>query len=185
MDDTSIIELYWKRDEQAIAETEKKYGKLCYRIAENILKQKEDSEECVNDAFMKTWNSIPPDRPTYFSAYLCQIVKRLALSKLRYNSASKRQHDNVLSYEELSDIVSNKQTPEDTRIMAELSNAISNFLMREKKINRMMFIRRYWYYDSIEIISNEFKINSKTVGSILFRMRKRLKKYLKKEGFDL
>ena len=185
MDDTSIIELYWKRDEQAIAETEKKYGKLCYRIADNILKHKEDSEECVNDAFMKAWDSIPPDRPKYFSAYLCQIVKRLALSKLRYNSAGKRQHDNVLSFEELSDIVSDKQTPEDARVMAELSNAISDFLMSENKQNRMIFIRRYWYYDSIEIISKEFRVNSKTVGSILFRMRKRLKTYLEKEGFDL
>ena len=134
---------------------------------------------------MKAWNSIPPDRPTHFSAYLCQIVKRLALSKLRYNTAIKRQYDNVLSYEELSDIVSDKQNPEDARIMAELSNAISDFLMNENKQNRMIFIRRYWYYDSIEIIANEFKVNSQAVCSILFRMRKRLKKYLKKEGFDL
>ena len=185
MDDTSIIELYWKRDGQAITETEKKYGKLCYRIADNILKHKEDSEECINDAFMKAWNSIPPDRPTHFSAYLCQIVKRLALSKLRHNSASKRQHGNVLSYEELSDIVSGKQTPEEAHVMTELSNAISDFLMSENKQNRMIFIRRYWYYDSIDIISQEFRVNSKTAASILFRMRKRLKKYLEKEGFDL
>lgn len=185
MDDTSIIKLYWNRDERAVSETEKKYGGLCYRIAENILKHKEDSEECVNDTFMKAWNSIPPDRPVHFSAYLCQIAKRLALSRYRYNTASKRQNDGCLSYEELSDIVSDKQTPEDARIMSELSNAISDFLMNETKQNRVIFIRRYWYYDSIETISAEFKINPQTVGSILFRMRKRLKKYLEKEGFEL
>lgn len=185
MDDTSIIELYRNRDERAISETEKKYGKLCYRIAENILKQKEDSEECVNDTFMKAWNSIPPDRPMHFSAYLCQITKRLALSKYRYNTANKRQSDGCLSYEELSDIVSDKKTPEDARIMSELSNAINAFLMSEDKQNRIIFIRRYWYYDSIEAIAESFQLNAKTVGSILFRMRKRLKKYLEKEGFEL
>ena len=96
MDDTSIIELYWNRDEQAISETDKKYGKLCYRLADNILKRREDSEECVNDTFLKVWNSIPDDRPEHFSAYICQIVKRLALSKLRYNTADKRHCDNYI-----------------------------------------------------------------------------------------
>ena len=185
MDDTSIIDLYWNRNEQAIRETDKKYGKLCFRLADNILKHKEDSEECVNDTFLKVWNSIPNDRPEYFSAYLCQIVKRIALSKYRYNMAKKRQGYNHVSYDELSEIVSSQDNPEDLAILNELSVSISDFLMNESIQNRQMFVRRYWYYDSIEIIAATFHTNPQTVGSILFRMRKRLKKYLQKEGYKL
>lgn len=185
MDDTSIIELYWNRDVQAINETDKKYGKLCYRLAFNILKRREDSEECVNDTFMKAWNSIPPDRPTHFSAYLCQIVKRIALSKLRYNTADKRNAESYISYDELSEIVSGTDSPEDVTILAELSNSISGFLMKESKKNRKIFVRRYWYYDSAEVIAKEFHISPNTLWSILSRMRKRLKKHLQKEGYDL
>lgn len=185
MDDTSIIELYWNRDEQAICETDKKYGKLCYRLADNILKHKEDTEECVNDAFLKVWNSIPDDRPEHLSAYICQIVKRLALSKFRYNTAGKRHCDSYMSYEELSDIVSDRKNPEDASIITELSYSISDFLMQESKKNRVIFIRRYWYYDSAEDIAEVFHISPNTVWSILSRMRKRLKKHLKKEGYDL
>ncbi|WP_295086117.1 RNA polymerase sigma factor [Ruminococcus sp.] len=185
MDDTSIIELYWNRDEQAINETDKKYGKLCYRLAFNILKRREDSEECVNDTFMKAWNSIPPDRPTHFSAYLCQIVKRIALSKFRYNTADKRQCNSYMSYDELSEFVSDAESPEDVNIMTELSNSISNYLASESKQNRVIFIRRYWYFDSAEDIASAFHISPNTVWSILSRMRKRLKKQLQKEGYDL
>lgn len=185
MDDTSIIELYWNRDEQAICETDKKYGKLCYRLADNILKSKEDTEECVNDTFLKIWDSIPDDRPEHFSAYICQIVKRLALSKFRYNTAEKRHCDGYMSYEELSEFVSDKENPEDATILAELSNSISDFLMKESTQNRQIFVRRYWYYDSAEDIAETFRISPNTVWSILSRMRKRLKKHLQKEGYDI
>ena len=185
MDDNSIIELYWNRDEQAIHETDKKYGKLCYRLAENILKHREDTEECVNDTFLKVWNSIPDDRPEHFAAYICQIVKRLALSKFRHNTAEKRQCDQYLSYDELSEFVSGTENPEEASIMAELSNSISDYLSSESKQNRIIFIRRYWYYDSAEEIAKAFNISPNTVWSILSRMRKRLKKYLQKEGYDL
>lgn len=185
MDDITIIELYWNRDEQAIQETDKKYGKLCYQLADNILKRREDSEECVNDTFLKVWNSIPDDRPNHFSAYICQIVKRLALSKYRYYTANKRNVGIRLPYEELSDIVTDNDNPENSQITTELSNAISDYLMTESKQNRIIFIRRYWYYDSAEDIAEKFHISANTVWSTLSRMRKRLKKYLKKEGYDL
>lgn len=185
MEDTSIIELYWKRDEQALRETDRKYGRLCYRLADNILKHKEDSEECVNDTFLKVWNSIPDDRPKHFSAYICQITKRLALSKLRYNTADKRSTDNAVPYEELSELVSGKDNPEDAAVLAEISNCISDFLMKESKQNRQIFVRRYWYYDSAEVIAETFRISPNTVWSVLSRMRKRLKKHLQKEGYDI
>lgn len=185
MDDRSIIELYWNRNEQAIQETDKKYGKLCYKLANNILKHKEDTEECVNDTFLKIWNSIPDDRPERFSAYICQIVKRLALSRYRYNTAEKRHHDSFVPYEELSEIVSDRDNPEDATIMAELSRSINDFLLRESKQNRIIFVKRYWYYDNIDDIASTLNITSGTVRSTLSRMRKRLKKHLQKEGFEL
>lgn len=185
MDDTFIIELYWNRDEQAIQETDRKYGRLCFSLANNILKRDADSEECVNDTLLKVWNSIPDDRPEHFSAYLCQIVKRIALSKYRYNKADKRQNDTFIPYDELFEIVSGGDNPEDAAILNELSESINTFLLNESVQNRQMFIRRYWYYDSVEVIAQTFRINPQTVGSILFRIRKRLKKYLQKEGYDL
>ena len=185
MEDEKIIELYFARNDDAITETELKYGNYCYQVAFNILRYREDSEECVNDTFLKVWNSIPDDRPEHFSAYLCRITKRLALSKYRYNMAQKRQGDTHVSFEELAEIVSGKDSPGDIAILKELSNAISDFLMNESVRNRKMFVRRYWYYDSIEMIAEAFRMNPRTVGSLLCRMRKRLKKHLKKEGYDL
>lgn len=185
MEDNSIIDLYWNRDEQAILETDHKYGKLCFRIAENILKRKEDSEECVNDTYLKVWNSIPDDRPEHFSAYLCMIAKRLALSKYRYNTAEKRNAEASLPYEELSEIVSGKESCESEVMLAELGEAISRFLMTEKKLHRQIFVRRYWYYDSAETIAKAYHISTNTVWSVLSRSRSRLKIYLQKEGYDL
>ena len=185
MEDNSIIELYWNRDEQAIFETDRKYGKLCFRIADNILKRKEDSEECVNDTFLKVWNSIPDDRPKHFSAYLCMIAKRLALSKYRYNTAEKRNFESPLPFEELSEIVSGSNGCEDEAMLSELGESISRFLLGEKKLHRQIFVRRYWYYDSAETIAEAYHISPNTVWSILSRMRVRLKKQLQKEGYDL
>lgn len=185
MDDRSIIELYWARNEQAIKETDKKYGKLCFQLADNILKRKDDTEECVNDTFMKIWDSIPNDRPAHFAAYICQIVKRLAITKYRYNHAEKRNKENAVPYDELSEIVSGKDNPEDNIIMSELSQTISSFLSGEKKQNRIIFVRRYWYYDNIDKIAEAMNLSSGTVRSTLSRMRKRLKNYLQKEGYDL
>ena len=185
MEDSYIIELYWERNEQAIQETDKKYGKLCYKLANNILKHNEDTEECVNDTFLKIWKSIPDDRPLHFSAYICQIVKRLALSKYRYNNAEKRNAESFIPYDELSEIVSDKDDPEDKIVMAELSNSINNYLLSESKQNRIIFIRRYWYYDNMDDIASAMNLTASTVRSTLSRMRKRLKKYLEKEGYDL
>ncbi len=185
MDDASIIQMFWDRQEQAIQETDNKYGKLCYRIANNIVSTNEDSEECVNDAYLKIWNSIPDDRPEHFSAYICQIVKRIALNKLRYYKTERRNTECSVSLDELSNIVSGEQSPDETIIVEELSKSINIFLAQQEKRDRQMFVRRYWYYDSVESIANVFGMNPRSVSTILFRMRKRLKKHLQKEGFEL
>lgn len=185
MDDASIIQLFWDRQEQAIEETDKKYGRLCFRLAYNILNRNEDSEECVSDTYFNIWNSIPDDRPEHFTAYICQIVKRIALKKFRYNRAYKRNEESVVPIDDLSYIVSGKDNPEDMAVMKELSRSISTFLMQQKNRERQMFIRRYWYYDSIENIAELFQMNPRTVSTVLFRMRNRLKKFLVKEGYEL
>ncbi len=185
MNDASIIQLFLDRNEEAIREIDLKYGKLCLRLANNILMCREDAEECVTDAYLKIWNSIPDDRPDNLTAYICKIVKRLSLDRLRYKNAKKRNDESSVCIDELSEILSDQKNPEDDFIIRDLSDSISNFLLKENKTNRQLFIRRYWYYDSIELIAVQFEMDSKSVTTILFRMRKRLKKYLKKEGYDL
>ncbi len=185
MDDASIVQMYWDRREQAIRETDIKYGKLCFSLVKNILKHNEDTEECVNDTYLNVWNSIPDNRPTHFAAYICQIAKRLAFNKLRYNKADKRNTEMYISLEELSDIISGKDNPEDSCLAEELSSSINDFLTKENVRDRQIFVRRYWYFDSIEDVAEMFQLNPKTVVSVLLRMRNRLKIYLLKEGYEL
>ena len=185
MEDSIIIDLYWNRDEKAIEKTDDKYGKLCFRLANNILRQKEDSEECVSDTYMKVWNSIPEDRPKFFSSYICTITKRLALDRLRYLKRDKRHSPFVISVDELGDMVSGNETAEgelEVRIMVQSVNC---FLEKLSEENRMIFVRRYWYYDSIEDISKMFDMKKSTVTTILFRTRQALKEHLRKEGYEL
>lgn len=185
MDDKAIIRMFWNRNEQAISETEKKYGALCKSLAVNILNQAEDAEECVNDTYLAVWNAIPTDTPRVFSAYICKIVKNLSYKKLEYNTAKKRNSQMTVSFDELSDCISGGQSPEDEFIIGLVSEKISEFLWKESERNRRIFVRRYWFYDSVSKISNDFGISEKTVSVILFRTRKKLKEYLIKEGFEL
>ncbi len=185
MEDIQIVDLYWQRDETAIEKTDEKYGKLCYRLANNILQQNEDSEECVNDTYMKIWNSIPNDRPNYFSAYICTITKRLALDKMRYLKRNRRYSPYDVSIDELRDIVSGRETPEDELMARMAIKSVNHFLEGLSTRNRNVFIRRYWYYDSVEDISEMFNMKQNTVATILFRTRKALKEYLRKDGYEL
>lgn len=185
MNDASIIQLFLDRNEEAIHEVDLKYGKLCLHLANNILMSKEDAEECVADTYLKIWWYIPCDRPDNLAAYLCKIIKRSALDKLRYKNAQKRSNEASVSIDELSEILSAPQNPEDDFLIRDLSEAINNFLLKENKTRRQIFVRRYWFCDSIESIAGQFEMNPKTVATILFRTRKRLKKYLEKEGYDL
>lgn len=183
MNDASITELFWKRDEQAISQAQAQYGKLCSKIANNILKQAEDAEECVSSAYLKVWESIPPNRPDNLCAYICTIVKNLALKKLKYNSAEKRSVNLSVSLTELDECLPSSFNTESCVATEELSKAISDFLRTQNEQSRKIFVRRYWYTDSIDDIAELFGMKKKTVSTILFRTRKRLKQYLSKEGF--
>ena len=186
MTDKEIINLYWKRSEKAIVETDKKYGPYCYSLSYNILSNKEDAEECLNDTYMKTWNTIPPTRPTHFMAFLGKIIRNISLNLLKKNTAKKRGGDIIkIVSDELEDCI-----PDNNSVEAEidyhiLMNCINSFLSGQPSTKANIFVRRYWYMDTIPLISQRFKMNENTVSSILFKMRKELKKTLEKEGINI
>lgn len=184
LDDMQIIDLYFDRDEQAIKETDVKYGKLCFCIADNILSNDEDSEECVNDTYFSLWNSIPPTRPNNFAAYICQIVRNLSLKKLSFNLAMKRTPNMIVSFSELEEILPDDHI--DPNIGDEgIGKLISDFLSKEKEDSRNVFIRKYYFFDSIRDIAKRYSFTESKVKNMLFHTRNRLRKYLKEEGIEV
>ena len=185
MEDKQIIDLYWSRSEKAISETDIKYGKLCLRLALNILLNQEDAKECINDTYLGAWNAIPPQYPISFRAFISRITRNLALKKYEYISAKKRNPKAVISLSELEDCISGSDTPEEKLENSGIEKAISDFLRSLDYNERNIFLRRYWYFDSIEDIAKRFNISGSKATSMLFRTRKKLKTYLQKEGIDL
>lgn len=185
MNDASIIELFWNRNETAIAETDKKYGRLCSRVSLNILNSIPDAEECVNDSYLTVWNSIPEDSPEHFSAYLCRIVRNLSLKRLEHNTAAKRNPDLLASFDELDGCVSANENPENSYDAKQLGKVISEFLRMQSEQSRNIFVRRYWYFESVKKIAGDYKMKEERVSVILFRTRKKLKKYLENEGYNI
>lgn len=182
MEDREIIELFWHRNEDAIPATAEKYGGLCSRIAANILTSREDCEECVNDTYLGVWNAIPVQRPKYFSAFISRITRNLALKKVAYNLAVKRDSSAAISFEEMSDCVSGKESVEDVMEAKRLERAINAFLERLDRERRAVFLARYWYFESIESICARTGWSESKVKSMLFQTRKKLRTYLEREG---
>lgn len=185
MDDISIIGLYWERSENAIKETDIKYGKLCNQLANNILNNKYDSEECVNDSYLTVWNTIPDARPNNFSAFLCRIVKNLSFKRLEHLTAQKRKPEMLISIDELQECIPSSANIENSYDAAELGKLISSFLRKQNDTHRNIFLRRYWYYDSVKDIAADYQFKAEKVSNILFQMRKKLKKFLEKEGYNI
>lgn len=181
MDDAMIIELLIKRDQQAIAELKKKYHWLCMYSAGRILSQPEDAEECVNSAYYDVWKQIPPEMPNDLKTYLCRIVRNKAIDRMKYNSAAARDSSLTVSLDELAECIPSAQ-PEPSA--AELGAAITRFLRSQDKLHRKVFVRRYWYGDSLAQIAELYSLKERTVATYLFRTRKKLKAFLRKEGFD-
>lgn len=182
MDDDLIIELYWNHSEDAIKETVKKYGKLCQYVASNILKDKSDIEECVNDTLFALWNAIPPAKPEKFSSFLCRITRNLALKKYQYIHAKKRNPKVLISLNELEEYTPDIKLELYDDI--QISQCINDFLYSIDLDSRNVFIRRYWYFDSIHDIMKHYNMSKSKVESMLFRTRNKLREYLMKEGFD-
>ena len=183
MEDTKIIDLFWERDERAIQETETAYGRYCRTIAFNILGDEEDVQECLNDTWLGAWNSIPPARPACLSAFLAKITRNLAISKYRAKYAKKRTGDRLSeSLDELGECipVSNDNVSQaiDRRILAE---AINGYLDTCSEKQRKIFVRRFFYFDSIAEISQMYGIGQSDVKVTLMRMRRSLQKILEEE----
>lgn len=185
MDDTRIISLYWEKDETAIKETSSKYGRLCTYIANNILSCREDSEECVNDTYLAVWNAIPTQRPNRFSVFVSRITRNLALKRYEYLSAAKRSPGAVTSLEELGDCVSGTEQIESEIEKRLIESAINHFLWQQGEEKRNVFIRRYWYFDSIAAISQSTGFSQSKIKSMLYEMRQKLRKYLESEGIEV
>ncbi len=184
MDDLSIIELYFERDENAIKETDIKYKKLCLGIARNILNNEADSEECVNDTYLSLWNSIPPARPDNFSAFICRITRNLSLKRLGYNRAQKRNPSVTVSFEELESVLPDSLIEPDISD-EKLGKVISDFLRNQKEEARNVFIRKYWYFDTVADIAARYSFSESKVKVLLHRTRNKLREHLKKEGIYL
>ena len=184
MDDLMIIELYFARNEQAIKETDIKYVKLCFSMANNILFNDEDSEECVNDTYLSVWNKIPPTRPNNFRAFICKIVRNLSMKKLEFNRALKRTQNVTVSYTELEEILPDTRTAPEWEY-ENLGKIISDFLQHEKEDARNVFIRKYYFFDSISDIAERYSFTESKVKNMLYHSRNKLRECLKKEGIEV
>lgn len=186
MDDKRIIELYNERSESAISETANKYGKYCYYIAYHILYNKEDSEECVNDTYLRAWDTIPPQYPNKLSAFLGKITRNLALNRYKYYVREKRGFGQTsLVLEELQECVPASNSTEQAIEEILLVEALNRFLYALPIEKRMMFLRRYWYMSSIQEIADDFGYSESKVKMTLLRIRNKLKLVLEKEGIVL
>ncbi len=178
--DEDILELYFARDERAIAETDSRYGSVCRQVSMGILGNTSDVEECVNDTYLQAWNRIPPERPRSLCAYICRITRNLSISRLRHMTAAKRTRDLTVSLEELSATL-----PAEVESEAALVRHISDFLRREDELDRRLFLGRYWYAQSVAELARSWGLPAKTVSQKLFRTRERLRTYLKERGYSV
>ena len=184
MDDKSIVDLYFSRNEEAITQTDKKYGRYCYRIAYNILTNEEDAEESVSDTYMKAWSTIPPRHPSVLSTFLGKITRHISIDRWRERSAQKRGGGEVtLALEELEDCVAGMQDVEMEYERKEIVKAYIKFLDTLPITERRVFLCRYWYVESIEMIAEKFGFSQSKVKTMLHRTRAKLRKRLAEEGF--
>ena len=186
MDDKKIVQLYWDRNEQAITATADKYGSYCTSIAKNILNNKEDAEECVNDTYINAWNSMPPHKPSILSTFLGKITRNLSFNRYKYNTADKRGGGEVaLVLDEIAELVSGADSVEQEIHHKELLDAINAFLDRLPSDKRSVFVCRYWYFDSIPDIASRFGVTENNVLVTLNRLRLKLHNNLLERGFEL
>ena len=183
MNDKNIVDLYFNRDEEAITQTDKKYGRYCYSIAYNILMSKEDAEESVSDTYMTAWRAIPPRCPSVLSTFLGKITRHISIDRWRERSAYKRGGGEViLALEELEDCIAGLQNVEMEYERKELIRAYVKFLDTLPVTERRVFLCRYWYVDSIETIAEKFGFSQSKVKTMLHRTRAKLRKQLAEEG---
>ncbi len=186
MEDTAIIKLYEERSENAISETDAKYGKYCRAIAYNILHNIEDTDECVSDTYLHVWNSIPPQKPNIFKAFLGKITRNLSLHKYEKNNAEKRNMGQVpLVLDELSECIPSAETPDSLVDDMAIKKVIEDFLRASKPDARKIFIRRYFLMESVTNIASELSVTESKVTVTLCRMREKLREALRSQGIEI
>lgn len=182
MEDEQIIRLYQDRDPEAIVQTKQKYGGLCKTIAGRLLQSPEDAEECVNDTYLALWDAIPPATPSPLSAFAAKITRNLAMKRLEHLSAAKRNAESTLSFEELSECLCGQDDLSQVMEKQALRQAIADFLETQDKESRCVFLRRYFFFDSVKEIATRYGMTQSKVKSKLMRTRNKLKTYLVMEG---
>ena len=181
MNDNEIIELLWERSEKGLDILAQKYGENCLRLSKNILKSRADAEECVNDTYLKVWNSIPPERPRSLKAYILRIARNISIHKYNYNHAQKREADSTLPADELFDFL---HVEDNTAESEALRCAINGFLGDLDKRSRILFVRRYWFSDPISELAEKTGLSENNIYQKLYHIRKKLKDHLRKEGME-
>ena len=185
MEDREIVQLYWDRDERAIAESDVKYGPLCRSVALRILTVPEDSEECVSDTWLRSWNAMPPKRPDPLGPFLAKITRNLALDRWRRDHTAKRYAgETPLVLEELEDLVSGEST-EDEVLRRELIRALNSFLEKLSDPERDLFLRRYLAFETLDSLAKHAGRSVSGIHKRLMRLREKLREHLRKEGIDL
>jgi RNA polymerase sigma-70 factor (ECF subfamily) len=181
MQDDQIVELYRQRDEAAIKETAQKYGSYCYRIAYDILHSEQDAEECVNDVYMRAWESIPPNEPERLSTYLGKLTRNVALNRYVRDHAQKRNAEADVVFDEVAYLIPDES---EGHIIDEMliKACINRFVGSLPKQTRVVFVRRYWYMHDVKTIAASMGLGESNVKIMLLRTRKKLKAFLKKEG---
>lgn len=182
MEDSRIIDLFFERSEQAIVELDRKYGAAVRKTAANILRDRRDAEECIGDTYLGVWNAVPPQRPDPLVSYVCRIARNLAVSRLRANTAARRDSAFDLALDELAECIPGESGAEDALAARELTDAIDRFLAGLAYDDRFLFVRRYWYGDSVSDITEMTHSRPGRVSVRLFRLREKLRKKLMKEG---
>lgn len=186
MEDKDIVDLYWQRSERAIAESAAKYGAYCRSIAGRILRNEEDTEECVSDTWLHAWNAMPPQRPAILSSFLGRITRNLSFDRRRSQTAQRRGGGSLtLALDELSECLPSAVLVEHALEEKELAALIDRFLRTLPERECSLFLRRYWYVDSIDEIARRYAMKPNSVKSILFRTRARLREVLRKEGIAI
>lgn len=182
MNDKEIIRLFFDRDEKAIEQTSRKYHSYCYAIADRILHNAEDDEECLNDVWLAAWDSIPPNDPPSLAVYLGRITRNISVRTLRRINRKKRGKELTVYLEELGEALPSDSDPQSAVESAEVRRLLADFVSRQSKLNRDLFLCRYYYLDSIEEIAARFGMTQNQVKLRLHRMRKKLREHLRKEG---
>ena len=178
IEDEKIVELFFKRSELAIRELDNKYGKACHRLSYNIVNDRQDAEECVNDAYLGAWNAIPPEKPDPLLTYLCKIVRNISLKMYYRKKAAKRSSTYTIAMEEIEACIAAPSTVETEFEARELARVIESFLDTLTAENRVIFMRRYWFSDSCKDIAGLVGLTEKNITVRLTRIREKMKLYL-------